>query len=88
MESKTKNLKIGETNITGELIATEEKEGQDGRYYISLVLVPAVDTKHYPKQFPIFSRSRLGQIGSDVSVDCELKSRKNGKFHNLSLSQL
>lgn len=85
---KIESKKFGVVRFAGEVQAIDQKQGHNGTYYITTILVPAATTKDYPKRFPIFSQQKFGNIGQDIEVTCEVQSRWNKGFLNVSLAAL
>lgn len=84
---KMKSVPYGSAPIAGKIKTIERKDGKQGVYYITTILVPAASTEEYPKTFSVFSNTALGKVDDYVDLVFTLQSRRNqAGFLNLSLS--
>jgi hypothetical protein len=75
------------TRIEGKIKFIDKKQGKQGDYFITTILVPAPTTEDYPTQYPIFSNSKLGNVEQVVDVVLRVQARRNASgFLNVSLA--
>ena len=87
----TKNEESNDLTIIlkGRIKSHERVASDNGDFYSTLVVVPAVDEFSHPKTFAVNASAPLGSEGQDIESKVEIRPnnrKKDGRyFHNVSL---
>ncbi len=75
--------------LKGRVKSHERVASDNGDFYSTLVVVPAVDEFSHPKTFAVNASAPLGSDGQDIETNVEIRPnnrKKDGRFfHNVSL---
>lgn len=58
--------------LAGRISSTRMKSGKDGKFFIHVLRLPAPDAYTSPSSVEILSGTRLGEVGSEVSIHCDV----------------